>query len=313
MTLQLADSSVRLPLGIVEDVPVLVGKFYVPVDFVVMEMEEDKDIPIILGRPFLKTTRTLIDVETGTLTLRIGDEKVEFNLHQAMKCTSEPEKCCWLDAVDQLAKEQSRRQFGPDGPDTRSMRKYSDYLDNLHEEMCAAEANFDDLGELECGPDESHTCRVPQSEGLERRERGSDDTDAMSSRDPSEPDADRVKVQTEPPTPELKSLPARPRNEFPDPHNSCLAIFNANLDLDRNLRFLTDLKTQQAVIENLIGKLSGKNQATHTHKTSPEHTDGEDLQTSHARAAWSVHSLPWQVATQRWSTLRPEPPDSTPF
>src|SRR5664279_1505777 len=77
MTLQLADSSVRLPLGIVEDVPVLVGKFYVPVDFVVMEMEEDNDIPIILGRPFLKTTRTLIDVETGTLTLRIGDEKVE--------------------------------------------------------------------------------------------------------------------------------------------------------------------------------------------------------------------------------------------
>ena len=49
MTLQLADSSVRLPLGIVEDVPVQVGKFYVPADFVVMEMEEDKEVPIILG------------------------------------------------------------------------------------------------------------------------------------------------------------------------------------------------------------------------------------------------------------------------
>jgi hypothetical protein len=53
MTLQLADSSVRLPLGIMEDVPVLVGKFYVPADFVVMEMEEDKEVPNILGRPFL--------------------------------------------------------------------------------------------------------------------------------------------------------------------------------------------------------------------------------------------------------------------
>src|ERR1035438_10347110 len=52
MTLQLADSSVRLPLGIVEDLPVQVGKYFVPVDFVVMEMKEDKEVPIILGRPF---------------------------------------------------------------------------------------------------------------------------------------------------------------------------------------------------------------------------------------------------------------------
>jgi Aspartyl protease len=60
MTLQLADSSVRLPLGIVKDVPVLVGKFYVPADFVVMEMEEDKEVPIILGRPFLRTAGAMI-------------------------------------------------------------------------------------------------------------------------------------------------------------------------------------------------------------------------------------------------------------
>ncbi|XP_078176374.1 uncharacterized protein LOC144569775 [Carex rostrata] len=81
MTLQLADSSIRLPLGIVEDVPVLIGKFYVHVDFVVMDMEEDKEIPIILGQPFLKIARTLIDVENETLTLQIGDDKVEFNLN----------------------------------------------------------------------------------------------------------------------------------------------------------------------------------------------------------------------------------------
>jgi Aspartyl protease len=59
MILQLADSSVRLPLGIVEDVPVQVGKFFVPGDFVVMEMDEDKDVPVILGRHFLRTARTI--------------------------------------------------------------------------------------------------------------------------------------------------------------------------------------------------------------------------------------------------------------
>jgi hypothetical protein len=49
MTIQLANASIRLPLGIVEDIPMQVGKFFVLGDFVVMEMEEDKKVPIILG------------------------------------------------------------------------------------------------------------------------------------------------------------------------------------------------------------------------------------------------------------------------
>jgi hypothetical protein len=85
MTLQLADSSVRLPLGIVEDLPVQVGKYFVPVDFVVMEMEEDKEVPIILGRPFLRTAGAIIDVRQGTLTLNFGGEKVKFQIERAMK------------------------------------------------------------------------------------------------------------------------------------------------------------------------------------------------------------------------------------
>ena len=195
MTLQLGDSSVRLPLGIVEDVPVLVDKFYVPVDFVVMEMEEDKEIPIILGRPFLKTTRTLIDVENETLTLRNGDEKVQFNLNRAMKYPSEPEEpetCCAIDVVDQLVKEQSSENYG------KSFKNYPDYLSELQEKKdaqekaCAAEAKSNNLEELGCGPDGSHAGRVPQSEGPENREHDPDEAEARSSRGPSAPDADRV-------------------------------------------------------------------------------------------------------------------------
>ena len=88
MSLQLADSSVRLPLGIVEDVPVQVGKYYVPVDFVVMKMEEDKEVPIILGRAFLRTAGAIIDVSNGTLTLNFGGEKVSFQIDRAMKYPS---------------------------------------------------------------------------------------------------------------------------------------------------------------------------------------------------------------------------------
>ena len=62
MTLQLADRSITYPRGIVEDVLVKVDKLIFPADFVILDFEEDKKIPIILGRPFLATGRTLIDV-----------------------------------------------------------------------------------------------------------------------------------------------------------------------------------------------------------------------------------------------------------
>ena len=50
--------------------------FIFPVDFVMLEMEEDREVPIILGRLFLVIGQALIDVKNGELTLRVGDEKV---------------------------------------------------------------------------------------------------------------------------------------------------------------------------------------------------------------------------------------------
>ncbi|XP_050914652.1 uncharacterized protein LOC127129534 [Lathyrus oleraceus] len=62
MTLQFAYRSVRRPYGIVEDVLVKIDKFFFPVDFVILEMPEDEEIPLILGRPFLETGRCIIDI-----------------------------------------------------------------------------------------------------------------------------------------------------------------------------------------------------------------------------------------------------------
>jgi hypothetical protein len=63
ISLQLADRSVKFPRGIIEDILVKVDKFIYPADFVILDMvEEDKDVPLILGRPFLATCRALIDV-----------------------------------------------------------------------------------------------------------------------------------------------------------------------------------------------------------------------------------------------------------
>ncbi|XP_061372711.1 uncharacterized protein LOC133315155 [Gastrolobium bilobum] len=62
VSLQLADRSLRRPNGIIQDVLVKVDKFIFPGDFIVLDMEEEGEMPLLLGRPFLATARAMIDV-----------------------------------------------------------------------------------------------------------------------------------------------------------------------------------------------------------------------------------------------------------
>ncbi|XP_073137231.1 uncharacterized protein [Henckelia pumila] len=102
MSLQLADMSIKYPRGIIEDVLVKVDKFIFPVDFVVLDMEKDLDMPLILGRPFLETGKALIDVQKGELLLRVGEEKISFDVFNALKFSKNNEECFQLDVVDSL-------------------------------------------------------------------------------------------------------------------------------------------------------------------------------------------------------------------
>ncbi|KAL8100532.1 hypothetical protein AgCh_032694 [Apium graveolens] len=86
--------------GIVEDVLVKVDKLFFSTDFVILDFEEDKKIPIILGRPFLATCRTLIDVQKGKLTMRVQDQDMTFNIFKAMKFPTEDEECLKVDLID---------------------------------------------------------------------------------------------------------------------------------------------------------------------------------------------------------------------
>ncbi|XP_073030701.1 uncharacterized protein [Primulina eburnea] len=97
ITLQLADRSLTYPRGIVEDVLVKVDKFIFPADFVILDMEEDQDSPLIFGRPFLAPGKALIDVHKGELTLRVGGEAVIFNIYKAIKGNDEdfPRHICY--------------------------------------------------------------------------------------------------------------------------------------------------------------------------------------------------------------------------
>nr|GEY72548.1 reverse transcriptase domain-containing protein [Tanacetum cinerariifolium] len=80
MTLELANHAICTPAGIARDVFILVGKFTFPSDFVIVDYESDPRVPFILGRPFLRTARTLIDVHGEEMILRDGDERLTLNM-----------------------------------------------------------------------------------------------------------------------------------------------------------------------------------------------------------------------------------------
>ncbi|GKA96517.1 reverse transcriptase domain-containing protein [Tanacetum coccineum] len=78
--LNLLNRDICTPKGIARDVFVPVGKFTFPPDFVIVDYESDPRVPLILGRPFLRTARALIDVHGEEMILRDGNERLIFNM-----------------------------------------------------------------------------------------------------------------------------------------------------------------------------------------------------------------------------------------
>ena len=75
-------------MGILEDVPIKVGDFYVPIDLVVLDMVENSRTKIILGRSFLATVGCKIDIKKGKPTFDVGEHHVEFGLFKDFKSSS---------------------------------------------------------------------------------------------------------------------------------------------------------------------------------------------------------------------------------
>ena len=107
ITLSLADRSIKIPKGTVEDVLIYVDKFYYPVDFVVLDTEPvvvGANVPIILGRPFLATSNAIINCQNGVMQLTFGNMTLELNIfylsikhmHQQK---DDSEEVCVIDAI----------------------------------------------------------------------------------------------------------------------------------------------------------------------------------------------------------------------
>lgn len=99
MSLAMADRSIDYPNGIIKGVLIKVDKLVFPMNFIMLDMEKDSITPIILRRPFLSIGRTVIDVEKGTLVLRIMDEQVTFKVLETTKYRGDREPCFQIDMV----------------------------------------------------------------------------------------------------------------------------------------------------------------------------------------------------------------------
>jgi len=103
VVLQLADRSSIYRDEVLENVLVQVNELVFPADFYVMNMDDAcHDIPILLGRSFLKTAGTKIDVPEGTLTMEFDGEVMKFNIFDAMKFPTDMNYVYALDVIDEL-------------------------------------------------------------------------------------------------------------------------------------------------------------------------------------------------------------------
>ncbi|RDY05407.1 hypothetical protein CR513_10777, partial [Mucuna pruriens] len=95
-------------LGVLEDVLVQVNELIFPTNFYVLDMEDKtsrKGSTLILGRPFLMTARTKINVHAGTLSMEFGDTLVQFNIFEAMKHPTEHHSLFGIDLINELVEE----------------------------------------------------------------------------------------------------------------------------------------------------------------------------------------------------------------
>ena len=75
-----------------------------------MDIKEDSNIPIILGRPFLANVGATVDVKNGKLTFKVGEEKLKFILSKFLKAPAIDDSCCFLDEIDKCVKELEKQQ-----------------------------------------------------------------------------------------------------------------------------------------------------------------------------------------------------------
>ncbi|GKE41748.1 reverse transcriptase domain-containing protein [Tanacetum coccineum] len=107
MSIRLANHTYQYPIGVAENMLVQVGKFVFPVDFVILQMEEDDRVPLILGRPFLNTADAIIRVKNKELNLGIREDRATFHIDKVMQHSHVNDDTCFrMDVIKEITEDE---------------------------------------------------------------------------------------------------------------------------------------------------------------------------------------------------------------
>ena len=238
ITLQMADRSMVQPEGVLEDVLVKVGKFIFPVDFVIMKMEEDTQVPLLLGKPFLETGAALIDVQKGELTLRVGNEAVHFNLNKSLEQPDVDTESCMAVENNSLL----------------SVELNSDYI--LQHSINEIEMNFKYLESIDC---EMLPSSMYHKEIVSSINENSQDDVCSQGQKTAEPKTSAEGLI-------LKELPSHLKYEFLEPEKRKPVIISAALTESEEQKLLDILRKYKEAIAWSIEDLKGISPSICMHK-----------------------------------------------
>ncbi|GJS28578.1 reverse transcriptase domain-containing protein [Tanacetum coccineum] len=266
MILELADRSTTSPSGIAEDVFVKIGKFHFPADFVVVDYVVDPRVPLILGRPFLRTTHALIDVYGEELTLRVDDEAVTFKVGQTSRYSyNDAVSINLIDVIDV-----AYHILSTSSPSLTPFEEGDFILEEI--EACLTNDS------IPPGIDDDNF--NPEGTLLLLEKLLNDDP--SSPLPPKELHVEELKFVKsfidDPPELELKDLPSHLEYVFLEGTDKLPVIIAKDLKEDEKVRLLKVLKSHKRVIAWKISDIMGINPQFYTHKILMEDDSKSTIQ-----------------------------------
>ncbi|GJT39711.1 reverse transcriptase domain-containing protein [Tanacetum coccineum] len=229
MVLELADRTISKPTGVAENVFVKVGKFYFPADFVVLDFIADPRVPLILGRPFLRTAHALIDVYEGEITLRNDDQSL------TLKCEYSQEVLGFSDSV--------------------AYNNPSPYFDPIVSTSSPTLTPFDENSDPLPSP--NHGDYLP---GIQK------DLKVVEPKTSSVEYATSYEPKDEIPEVELKELPPHLEYAFLEENNKLPVIISKDLSLEEKTSLINVLKNRKQAIAWKLSDIKGIDPEFCSHK-----------------------------------------------
>ncbi|XP_010481077.1 PREDICTED: uncharacterized protein LOC104759899 [Camelina sativa] len=253
ITLVLADRSIRTPVGVLEDLPVMIGHFEIPTDFVVLEMDEEPKDPLILGRPFLRTAGTMIDVKGGKIQLNLGKEALTFDINQVMRKPTIGGQVFYIEKMEALADE---------------LLEELAIEDELQSTLTVKQGEFGLLKEDSEGYQKILDSHKPSKDGesfLELKKQVVCSVEVNSNEDWSELKAPKI---------ELKPLPKGLRYAFLGKNSTYPVIINEELSEHETVTLLGELKKFRRAIGYSLDDIKGISETLCMHRI---HLDDESM------------------------------------